>query len=211
MRDLVRTDMTAHAAGEIRSRLLAIAPGNRTALVIKITGWPRIGFLSELFPEARFVHLMRDGRAVANSLLQVPWWHGWKGPANWRFGPLPAVYESEWLAHGQSFVALAAIEWKLVMEALEDSRAEVADGRLIDVRYEDLCADDERSMRAIINHIGLDWAQELDDALLRFPLKTRNDRWRHDLGTRNAAIVNDVLRHELPRYGYTPDACRPID
>jgi hypothetical protein len=42
-------------------------------------------------------------------------------------------------------------------------------------------------------------------------LKTRNDRWRHDLGTRNAAIVNDVLRHELPRYGYTPDACRPID
>jgi len=205
MRDLVRSDVTARAAREIRARLRAVAPADRTTLVVKITGWPRLGFLAEIFPEARFVHLVRDGRAVANSLLQVPWWHGWKGPANWRFGPLPARYEAEWDAHEQSFVALAAIEWKLVMDAVEDARSEVTDARLMNVRYEDLCAEDERSMRSIIAHIGLEWARELDDALVRFPLRTRNDKWREELGAHNATIVNEVLRDRLPQYGYSPD------
>lgn len=205
MRDLVRSDVTARAAREIRSRLMAVSPADRTTLVVKITGWPRIGFLAEIFPEARFVHLIRDGRAVVNSLLQVPWWHGWKGPTNWRFGPLPARYEAEWNAHEQSFVALAAIEWKLVMEAVENARVEVADGDLMNVCYEDLCADDERSLRSIVEYMGLDWATEMDDALVRFPLRTRNDKWRDELGAHNAAIVNEVLRDTLPHYGYAPD------
>lgn len=204
MRDLVRSDVTDRAAREIRSRLAAVIPADRTTLVVKITGWPRIGFLAELFPEAKFVHLVRDGRAVANSLLQVSWWHGWRGPANWRFGPLPARYETEWVAHKQSFAALAAIEWKLVMEAVEDARSEVTDEQFMNVRYEDLCADDERSMRSIVDHMGLDWATELDDALVRLPLKTRNDKWRDELGAHNASIVNEVLRDMLPQYGYSP-------
>jgi hypothetical protein len=203
--------VTARAAREIRSRLPEIAPANRSTLVVKITGWPRIGFLAELFPEAKFVHLMRDGRAVASSLLQVPWWHGWKGPANWRFGPLPAEYDSEWKAHGQSFAALAAIEWKLVMDVLERSRKEVDDGQLIDVRYEDLCADDRRSMQGIISHMGLDWAPELDKALRRFPLRNRNSKWREDLGEHNVAVVDDLLRVTLSRYGYPPGERRAID
>jgi omega-hydroxy-beta-dihydromenaquinone-9 sulfotransferase len=44
---------------------------DRNRLLLKITGWPRISFLSEIFEEAKLVHTMRDGRAVANSMLNV--------------------------------------------------------------------------------------------------------------------------------------------
>ena len=42
----------------------------------KFTGWPRSGFLQRILPDARFVNVIRDGRAVANSFLQMPWWRG---------------------------------------------------------------------------------------------------------------------------------------
>ena len=32
----------------------------------KYTGWSRMSFFSRIFPQAKFVHVIRDGRAVAN-------------------------------------------------------------------------------------------------------------------------------------------------
>jgi len=52
----------------------------------KYTGWPRALFLNAIFPRAKFVHVIRDGRAVASSLLQMPWWRGYLEPSEWRFG-----------------------------------------------------------------------------------------------------------------------------
>lgn len=54
----------------------------------KFTGWPRARMLAECFPRARFGHVGRDGRAVANSTVQQEWWSGFRGPSLWNFGPL---------------------------------------------------------------------------------------------------------------------------
>lgn len=202
MRDLTAADLTQRAATSIRVTLRAVTVAPRDTLVIKLTGWPRLGFLAELFPEARFVHLVRDGRAVANSLLQVPWWHGWQGPENWRFGPLSEPYREVWEAHERSFVALAAIEWRLIMDAVEASRELIPEGRLLDVRYEDLCESPVAVMKKIVGHLPLDWSDELKRALVRNPLRSRNEKWRTELGTEAAAVATSVLRDALPRYGY---------
>ena len=204
-RDLNRSDLTARAATDLRNRLRELSPPDRSTLIVKLTGWPRIGFLDALVPGAKFIHLLRDGRAVANSLLQVPWWHGWKGPNNWRFGPLSREHEQLWFAHDRSFAALAAIEWRLILEALEESRTAISPDRMLDVRYEELCADDTATMQRVIRYLGLAWSPELDRALREFPLRTRNDKWRDDLGAHNASIVEDVLRDILPQYGYVAD------
>lgn len=202
MRDLTATDLTQRAASRIRANLRAVTVAPRDTLVIKLTGWPRLGFLVELFPEARFVHLVRDGRAVANSLLQVSWWHGWHGPENWRFGSLSEQYREIWEAHGRSFVALAAIEWRLIMDAVEVSRELIPQGRLLEVRYEDLCESPVAVMKKIVGHLPLDWSDELNKALVRHPLRSRNEKWRTDLGLDAAAVATSVLRDALPRYGY---------
>lgn len=169
---------------------------------MKLTGWPRIGYLAELFPNARFVHLVRDGRAVANSLLQVPWWHGWKGPENWRFGPLPPDYREEWEQFERSFVALAAIEWKMIMDAVDSSRVEVRADQLLQVQYEELCSSPRPTMSRILQHIGLAMEPVLDRAMTRDPLRSRNAKWREDLGPHNARVVTSVLEGALGAHGY---------
>lgn len=202
VRDLRRSDVTDRAAKSIRRRLSLVTPAHRDSLVVKFTGWPRIGFLAEIFPEAQFIHLVRDGRAVANSLMQVSWWHGWRGPENWRFGPLPDHYREEWNSHDQSFTALAAIEWKLVMDAVEASRDEIRPERLLEIRYEDLCAEPYGMMERILAHCGVESSATLKNAMRRDPLRSRNARWREDLGPANAEILDSVLAGALGRFGY---------
>ncbi len=46
----------------------------KTRLATKLTGPPRISYLRSIFPDAVFVHVVRDGRAVVDSLLRVDFW-----------------------------------------------------------------------------------------------------------------------------------------
>jgi len=87
-RDLVRGDVTARVRKQVRGALEPLLTPAHDRLLLKITGWPRIGYLREIFEDARFVHIVRDGRAVASSLLHVDFWRGWQGPHGWRAGLL---------------------------------------------------------------------------------------------------------------------------
>jgi hypothetical protein len=65
-RDLAAGDVTPSAKQQLPLALAGLATSKRTRPLLKITGWPRLGYLAEVFPQARFIHVLRDGRAVAN-------------------------------------------------------------------------------------------------------------------------------------------------
>src|SRR4051794_37076992 len=73
-RDLLASDAMPWLAERLRRYV-----GRRTraqgvpVFLHKFVGWPRARLLNAVFPQARFVHVYRDGRAVANSLLQTSW------------------------------------------------------------------------------------------------------------------------------------------
>ncbi len=45
----------------------------------KLTGPPRIHYLSTIFPDACFIHLLRDPRTTVPSLLRVSFWRHYNG------------------------------------------------------------------------------------------------------------------------------------
>ena len=104
----------------------------------KYTGWPRTGFVREIFPDARFINVTRDGRAVVASALRTSWWKGHLGPEAWQWGPLPPAYAADWEASGRSFPVLAAQCWKILMDAFMDARELVPADQWMDVRFEDV-------------------------------------------------------------------------
>ena len=61
-RDLVRSDVTPRVKKQVRAALESMLTARRNRLLIKITGWPRIGFLNEIFEDAKFIHVLRDVR-----------------------------------------------------------------------------------------------------------------------------------------------------
>jgi len=174
----------------------------RNRLLTKITGWPRLGLLSEIFPQARFVHIIRDGRAVANSLINIGWWLGWTGPENWRWGPLSATHREEWFSHDQSFVVLAAIQWKILMDASENAKKLIDGSNLLEIKYEQLCSDPVNLFKEIVEFSELDWTTEFEEQIKPFKLNSANFKWELELNNTQKRALHEVLEHHLTRYGY---------
>jgi hypothetical protein len=201
VRDLLADDVTPEIRRLVVDGLARLQIGNRQRIVVKITGWPRVAFLREIFPNAKFVHLVRDGRAVANSLLNVGFWRGWLGPMGWRWGDLPREYHDEWLEANRSFVVLAGIQWKLLLDALDVQR-ECVGNALIDVRYEDLCARTMGTIEEVCEHCSLNLHRELVAAVHGVAIRDANQKWRRDLDKEQQRMLSASLARHLERFGY---------
>ena len=201
-RDLEAGDLSVRAKTRLNEALDRCISRQRPRLLVKITGWCRLGFLDALFSDARFIHVARDWRAVANSTMNVHFWRGWLGPANWRWGLLTPELAEEWAHHDRSFVALAGIQQKILLAALEHARTRLKNGALLEIKYEDLCERPMEVMSRVCDFCELDMDPALERAVKHTTLRNSNHKWREDLTELQGNILETVLREPLDRYGY---------
>lgn len=176
----------------------------RPLFMHKFTGWPRARLLAAVFPEARFVHVFRDGRSVASSYMQVPWWQGYRGVALWNFGDLSERERRDWEGTNYSWVYLAGLEWQRLMEAFDAARAEIESHRWLDVRYEDLVSRPAEETTRILDFAGLERWKGLDRELERRRVSsTRMAAYRDELRPEDVALLDALLGPALQRWGYT--------
>lgn len=177
---------------------------NKAVFLHKYTGWSRLGFFAQIFPQAKFINIIRDGRAVANSWLQMPWWHGYRGPENWLWGQLPEAYQHEWLDSGQSFVRLAGISWKILMDSFEQGQAEVNPDHYLELRYEDFLDKPDESLASLLEFADLPWTDDFENQLSRQHLHSnRKQAYLRDLSQEQVHELEISLGEKLEKYGYS--------
>lgn len=88
-----------------------------------------------LFPDAKIVHLLRDGRDVAIDLA-----------------------EADFQPHS---VYCGALRWEECIRVVEDARARLPAECFLEIRYEELCADPERTLRQICAFLEEDFAPQM--------------------------------------------------
>ena len=126
--------------------------GDKTPLYMQ-----HLGLLERLFPDARFVHLIRDGRDAALSFLSVP----------------PALMTEGW-GHPQDAAGFAC-QWATEVASARELGARVGGERYREVRYEALVADPGGELRAVCAFVGL----EFDPAMLDYVGQTDSARKAH--------------------------------
>jgi hypothetical protein len=105
--------------------------------------------LNALWPETRFVHLIRDGRDVCLSLLE------------WRKGPRLAGRFSTW---AEDPVSTTALWWEWHVRLGREDGASLGPQRYRELRYESLVSNPERECSAVCDFLGVPY----DDAMLGF-------------------------------------------
>lgn len=176
---------------------------NRDIFSHKYTGWSRIQFFLKIFPDAKFIHIVRDGRAVANSWLQMPWWGGYRGPKNWLWGELPNEYQQEWLSKGQSFPHLAAISWKVLMDSFHESENFLTEAQYLKIKYEDILEDPKEKFAEILEFSGLDWSSKFEKSFANQKIiKGRSRAFEKDLDKSQVIEIEESLADYLSMYGY---------
>jgi hypothetical protein len=205
VRDLLASDASPWLTARFRRffETRAAAQG-RDVFLHKFTGWPRARFIEAALPGARFIHVIRDGRAVASSLLQMTWWRGYEGPTGWGWGPLSDEDHRAWESAGRSFAVLAALEWKVLLDAFADAKSSIDPERWVDVRYEDLLRDPVATTKGLMEFMGLPWSKEFEERFDRYPFDvSRAEAFRRDLDPSDVSAIEDVLAARLRDFRYT--------
>ena len=203
-RDLVGSDVTPRVRKQLHAAFEPMLTPRRSRLLIKLTGWSRIGFVDEVFQDAKFIHIVRDGRAMASSLLHInSWqWRGWYGPYSWRYGPLSEEDQAAWERSGRSYVALAGIQWKIHTRAIEAARQALDPTRFLEVKYERFCEDPVDTCRQVLEFAELEQSPKFERHVKATPIRDMATRWRRDLSPAQQSLLTGLLREDLLRYGY---------
>jgi Sulfotransferase family len=179
-----------------------VAQGRRVFLH-HVTGWPRARLLWAAFAEARFVHVVRDGWAVASSWLQSSWWTGYQGPSRWYLGRCPSPMLPSGRLPRAPWCSSPGLGWKLLVDAFEQARAAIPATQWLEVRYEDVLADPRGQVTAMLEFLGLEWTPTSEAGFARYAFASgRREAFRHDLDPDQLALLNNSLAAHLQCHGY---------
>ncbi|GGU53506.1 sulfotransferase family protein [Streptomyces daghestanicus] len=127
-----------------------------------------------LFPDAQFVHLVRDGRDCVASLLGMPWWHA-------------GLHE-------------AVATWAQVMDTTRRHARRLGPERWHELRYEDLLTGPEPVLRGLCAYLGEEYdpAMTAPHRLAGLAVPARKTWHRHTRSAPDAARAGTWRRRLTP-------------
>lgn len=220
----------AKAEGRIRRHVSCLyrptaGNGVRARLVWKsIESLGRLGVCIEALPQARAIHLMRHPCGFVASIL--------RGEAGQRFNSRTPKADDLWLhemlldtdtgkRHRLSMQDIARLapeerlawRWVLTQEKVLADTAHC--GRVLSVRYEDVCAEPVASTRRMFEFMDLDWQPQTEQfirastqtsesdyySIFKNPQASAN-RWRSELAPESIERIMGVIRGSSLRRFY---------
>lgn len=184
LRDVVEVVYQRHLQAEGKVRW-----GDKTPVYISI-----VPQLAKMFPGARFIHLVRDGRDVAKSFQAQGW-------------------PSRWLHEGTG-------EWVAALDSTERWMASALREQILEVRYEDLVLDTETTLRETCRFLDeqfepqmLSWEEKVDEQVpsrerhIHTKLKRKADatdvaRWKREMTAREVLVAEAFMGAHLARARY---------
>ncbi len=166
--------------------------GDKTPMYMR-----HLGLIEQLFPDAQYVHLIRDGRDAALAFLDMP----------------EGVVTNTW-AHPRSPAGFAC-EWRTEVRRARELGRRLGPSRYLEIRYEDLVADTEGVVRSVCDFAGLpfepamlEYAGAVDvsakphhQRLLEPPTRgVRN--WRTQMSRSDALAFEAIAGDLLAELGY---------
>ncbi len=171
-------------------------------------------FLAHAFPNAQFIHIVRDGRDVAVSHLQKPWLLASSMGSTLREpgGYLHGTYAPWWVEYGREaeFEATSDIHrmiwaWRRYVEAALRDGPALGAQRYLEIRYEDLMADPRRHGERMLDFMGIERLASRTsflEALSRADPRSVG-AWRRELDPVALAVVDADAGELLRKLGYS--------
>ena len=146
----------------------------RSRLALKITGPSRLGFLLDLFPNARFIRITRDAVPTISSWLKVDFWRS-KGASRLWWQGAYSPEQVQWAdGHKGHPHMLAAMQYAKLMEVAQ-YEMESTNAPVLEVPYEQFITEPKYWMKKMLNFCELESSGWIDDYMDRNPLRA-NER-----------------------------------
>jgi hypothetical protein len=186
-RTFMPRDAFLDAIRDLTDRILVEAAGRDARYIVERTPWhaSQLRLIADIYPDAHVINIVRDGRAVARSLVAMPW--------------------------GPTTIEAAAAEWRSAVTDAQEGPALLGD-RFHHVKYEALFADPRRWIETIFGWLDLDlseetWERILGEAGAAFNVDPGSpglsaDKWRTELSARDLRAIEQEVGDQLDALGY---------
>jgi len=157
----------------------------------------RIPYLRSIFPEAKFIHLYRDGRAVTFS-------HARKLSTQGKLQEWPEPYRTKFNDSFNDLLLWLSSYWQTTMEEVRrqcDQLNLFDSGILMEISYEQLCAETQESVLTICDFVGLDSAR-FTSKILEKRLESQNEKWQKAIHPDIALEMQRKMEPMLSQKGY---------
>lgn len=231
---LAASDLSDETADRIRQeigRAAGVAAGSFDFVEKTVSNILRVPFVLKVFPEARFVVVIRDGRDVAESALRCwterpsakylltkaatfPWakcFRYAKRAATGVFARAMGKGESSvWGPHypgievdlaHHDLLEVCARQWAACMDAYAVSRHRLAPGRFIEIHYEDLVDAPDEEAERLAEFLKTERPRAFVDHV-RSSVRTDRVGARSALSEADRIRVEGLLARTLVRWGY---------
>jgi len=168
---------------------------HRDRLLVKVTGWARVAYFDRIYPDARFVSLRRDPRAVVSSWIKAGWLDTTSPPdsAEWQWGRVEPPLLEVWKELGGGPVLSAALKIHLDLADIATNLT-VVPGRSVEVWYEDVIREPEPALRNLCDFAGLDWTSHFAAEVESMGFYDPSGKWRRHLTEDDGERVLEFLR-----------------
>lgn len=158
--------------------------------------WSRMSFFSEVFSNTKFLHVIRDGRAVAYEYKkmiergiypekkEMEWWiKGW--PKEWR---------EEFNEKYSSILTFCAFQWKFVIKMIREDSENIPYDNYEEVKYRDVVEKPRQTFSNILDFYGSEYNQRIERYLDLKDLENMNHRWRRELKKSQKDRLNRIIQ-----------------
>ena len=144
----------------------------------------RLSFLHAIFPDAYFVHIMRNGIEVARSIER--WGSSWYGAGEYKWHELAALarkgdQHTDLPALCSTIFERGLLEWRLSLEAAAAFIKRTPEARYLETTYEALLTDPTSVLETIERFVGLEPSEEVHSFV------------RDNIGRRSLKLSSDHL------------------
>ena len=194
----VRERTEADVTDEHRRRLDRLVRGHlehfdRPVFLAKRPGLAlRVRWLAEAVPGSKIIHVLRDGRAVANSVLE----QCKRADLRWSY-----IGREMWPELGEmDYASFSGALWARITTTCDAACRTLPDDRVMTVRYEDFIREPDETLAAAADFCGVRWGPE--QAHLVPHLEDRNNKWLKAMTPEEQALMLEQVTPTLEAFGY---------
>ena len=124
-------------------------------LVVKATlNSVRIPFIKKIFPDAKFIHIIRDGRDVSCSLMNAPSGFFWSyiKPPGWK--KIKKKYKG---------ILRCVWQWKTTLDIINEDKKKIPNENFIEIFYEDLVTNPEKTIRVLFEKLDISFEKKHEE------------------------------------------------
>ncbi|WP_175443174.1 sulfotransferase [Vibrio sonorensis] len=140
-----------------------------------MTGPARLEYLNSIFPDAKFINVVREPTATVNSLLNVPFWQEQGANQLWWTGAYSREEEAMFDSIKQDVVASTAFQLNKILTTTKQEIDRV-NADVITVHYEDFIAKPTAVMNDLLTFCQLDSDRNITQKLDSCQWHNRNNQ-----------------------------------